>query len=458
MTPAPSAAPPFRRRQAKPGAGRLAALTGRRAAPEHRPAAAKDDRHGGRGARAAAISARGPLLFRGWLVVTGAFLVLMVGFGAAYSYAAFADEIAAAFGTSRASVSVVFALCGGTCFFASAVSGPLADRVGPRSLAAAGMVAVGLGLALAGAARSLLDVLLCYGLLTGLGVGLAYVPAVAAVQRWFVARRGLASGIAASGIGFGTALVPPAAEALSRFGDWRVALTVLGPAAALVGLAGALLLDASPEGRGLRPDGGPGTATAPPEALTVTGVVRTRAFALAYAGALLVSIPVSLPFAHLAASALDLGLPRTEALGLVGLIGLGSIAGRFALGALADAAGRRATFLFCCAGVAAATLLWAVADAAPLLRAFAFSFGALYGGFVALLPAFVTDCFGRRSAGGVIGLLYTSRGVALLAGPPAVALGAEFAGAHALPVAAASALGLLGTVLLALARPPATAP
>jgi hypothetical protein len=58
----------------------------------------------------------------------------------------------------------------------------------------------------------------------------------------------------------------------------------------------------------------------------------------------------------------------------------------------------------------------------------------------------------------VIGLFYTSRGVALPAGPPAVALGAEFAGAHALPVAAASAAGLLGTVLLALARPPATAP
>lgn len=63
-----------------------------------------------------------PLLFRGWLVVAGAFLVLMVGFGAAYSYAAFADEIGAAFGSSRATVSLVYALCGGTCFFASAVT------------------------------------------------------------------------------------------------------------------------------------------------------------------------------------------------------------------------------------------------------------------------------------------------------------------------------------------------
>ncbi len=47
-----------------------------------------------------------PLLFRGWLVVTGAFLVLMAGYGAAYSYAAFAAELEAAFDASRTSVSM----------------------------------------------------------------------------------------------------------------------------------------------------------------------------------------------------------------------------------------------------------------------------------------------------------------------------------------------------------------
>jgi MFS family permease len=227
--------------------------------------------------------------------------------------------------------------------------------------------------------------------------------------------------------------------------------------AALVGFGGALLLDASPEESGLRPDDDD-RSTAPaatlPEGLATGEAVRTRAFALAYAGTLLVSVPVALPLAHLAASAQDLGLPRTEAVGLVGVVGLGSIAGRFALGALADALGRRATFLACCAGVSAATLLWAAADGPLLLRAFTFAVGALQGGFVALLPAFVADCFGRRSAGGLIGLLYTGRGVALLAGLPAAALGMEFVGGHALPVAAAAALGALGAALLAGARPP----
>jgi MFS transporter, OFA family, oxalate/formate antiporter len=52
--------------------------------------------------RAPRRAAPPPLRFRGWRVVAGAFLVLMAGYGAAYSYAAFAGELEAAFGASRA--------------------------------------------------------------------------------------------------------------------------------------------------------------------------------------------------------------------------------------------------------------------------------------------------------------------------------------------------------------------
>ena len=86
------------------------------------------------------------------------------------------------------------------------VSGPLADRWGARRLAIAGMLLVGAGLALAGLARSLTEVYLAYSLGVGIGIGLSYVPVVGVVQHWFVRRRGLASGLAVSGIGVGTLL------------------------------------------------------------------------------------------------------------------------------------------------------------------------------------------------------------------------------------------------------------
>ncbi len=242
-------------------------------------------------------------------------------------------------------------------------------------------------------------------------------------------------------------------------GDWRTAFVVAGSLAAVTGVAGAMLLSSSPESRGLLPDGELG---APPRAAPAAAVLegpemaralRTRSFWLLYAGTLLVSVPVSLPFAHLAHAAQDAGLPRTEALALLSLLGIGSIAGRFVLGALADEIGRCATFLGCCAAVAASTLLWALADSHATFMAFAVGFGAAYGGFVALLPAFATDRFGRRSAAGVIGVLYTGRGIALLLAAPLLALLAERSGGYAAPLGAAAVLGAAGVVLVALARP-----
>ncbi|HYF08503.1 MAG TPA: MFS transporter, partial [Acetobacteraceae bacterium] len=403
----------------------------------------------------ARVHAAPPLRFRGWLVVAGAFAVLMVAFGAAYSFAAFATALGDEFGASRAHVSLVFVLGGFTTFTVSALTGPLADRVGPRPLAVTGMLLVALGLLTAAAAATLTEVILCYGLVIGLGVGFAYVPATAAVQRWFTVWRGLASGIAAAGIGFGTALVGPAAGLLAGFGDWRTAFMLSALGVAAVGVAGALLLDPMPEARGLAPDG---AASIPPRAgapIPEAGGPRLRAallsrdFALLYGGTLLLSIPVALPFAHLVHAAQDAGLPRTEALALLSILGIGSIAGRCILGALADGIGRRATFLLCCAGIAAMTALWAMADAG-LLIAFALGFGLFYGGFVALLPAFAADRFGRRDAAGVIGVLYTGRGNALLVAAPLLALLGEGLAGYAVPLLIAALLGATGVAMVAM--------
>jgi len=389
---------------------------------------------------------------RGWFVVAGAFLVMMVGYGAIYSYSAFAEEIAAAFGVERASVSVVFALSGSSCFFVSAVSGPLADRVGARVLAASGMVLVGIGLMVAAAATSLFEVYLGYGLLIGIGTGFAYVPAIASVQRWFDAHRGLASGIAVSGVGIGTALVAPAVDALEAVGDWRVAFILCGVAAVLVGLAGAMLLSPSPGRLALEAE--PGRSPRREPIGRSLAVLRSRAFGFAYLGTLLVSVAVTLPYALLVETARGLGIARHDAVALLTVIGLGSIAGRFLIAALADRVGRRGTFLACSAGLAASMLLWATADGLTTLRAFAVVFGALHGGFIALLPAFIADTFGARSVGGVLGMLYTSRGIALLAGPPALAFGIGATAGHLIPVLGVVAVAAVGAAALAAVRPP----
>src|SRR5512142_525164 len=198
-----------------------------------------------------------PRAFYGWFVVTGAFAVTFLGFGSAYTFSAFVESLQRDFGASRGSVSLVFSLAGFLYFGLGILSGPLADRFGSRRFAVAGMILVGLGLAAASAARSLLEVYAAYGLGVGLGVGCAYVPAIGAVQRWFVRRRGFASGLAVSGIGVGTLVMPPLASFfIDRLG-WRTAYLVLGGLAVVVGVGMAMMIANDPRDRGLLPDGAP---------------------------------------------------------------------------------------------------------------------------------------------------------------------------------------------------------
>ena len=165
------------------------------------------------------------------------------------------------------------------------------------------MILTGLGLAAASVARGLPEVYAAYGLGVGLGVGCAYVPAIGAVQRWFVRRRGFASGLAVSGIGVGTLLMPPLASYLIEAVGWRAAYLVLGILAAGIGGGLALFIENDPRDRGLGPDGDPPrSGPQQPTRLedsSVRDAVRSRRFIGLYASCLICSFGVFVPFVHL---------------------------------------------------------------------------------------------------------------------------------------------------------------
>src|SRR5215469_16639419 len=146
--------------------------------------------------------------FYGWTVVAATFVVTFVGFGLVYSFAAFFPPLQREFGAARGTVSLLFSLSGFVYFSIGAVTGPLADRFGPRRVVMAGMAFLACGLLLASQARTLWEACAAYGAGVGLGVGCIYAPAVGAVQRWFVVHRGLATGLAVAGVGMGTVVMP----------------------------------------------------------------------------------------------------------------------------------------------------------------------------------------------------------------------------------------------------------
>ncbi len=344
-----------------------------------------------------------------WVVVWACFVALAVIFGVSYSFAAFFASLAQAFNAQRADVSLVFGLSGAVYFSVGAGAGMLADRFGPARVCAAGMLCIAAGLWVSSLATSMAVIYAGYGVGIGVGIALVYTPAIACVQPWFTRRRGLAAGIASAGIGAGTVVLPLLATALIGGLQWRGAMRGLAAVVLLLGVGAALLLKRAPAATA-----GRGGAVA---GHTLRQALATPQFRWMYLMAVVAAPSMFVPFAHVSAAARDMGLTDARAVGLVGLIGIGSLVGRFVIGALADRVGRPLTLALAQASMGLSYLLWFAADGYTAIAVFALWLGLSYGGIVSLMPALCMDIFGARAVSSIIGTLYTGAAFGNLLGP-----------------------------------------
>jgi MFS family permease len=366
------------------------------------------------------------------VVVTAAFTLMLVGFAAAYSFAAFFTAFEAEFGASRADVALVFSAAAFLWFLCGAPGGVAADRFGARRVALVGVACLAAALWLASRAGSVTALYVTYSIGLGIGVGFTYVPAVGAVQPWFVANRALASGIAIAGIGAGNIAGPLLAAWWIELFGWRGAYQALAAFVLVLGLAAALFLKARHVEKGRKGEG-----------VALRDALRTAPFWLLYASLMLSCVGLFVPMVHLAPYAQDAGYSEAQGVALVSLIGLGSLLGRFTIGAAADRLGREPSLAAMYAGLGAMLLVWWAASAWWLLALFAVVFGMCYGAYVALLPTIVMDLYGRRSVSGIIGFLYTGAGLGTLVGPWLAGAAYDALGAYDLPIAAGAALAFL---------------
>jgi MFS family permease len=346
---------------------------------------------------------------KAWVIVWATFVCLALIFGVSYSFAAFFENFAQEFAAQRADVSWIFGLCGLVYFVLGALGGLLADRWGPRVVCMLGMVLISAGLFWTSFAQSLSSIYISYGVLVGLGIAFVYTPSIAAVQPWFTKQRGLASGIASSGVGAGTLLVPLAVSYLLIAVTWREALQLMALGVLVMGLAATFFLKRAPSSNA----GVSGQISG----MTLKEALRTPSFKWLYMGALFGSPVMFIPFAHISAAARDSGVSDSQAVALVGLIGIGSLVGRFAIGWLADRLGRVKTLMLMQCAMGLTYLIWAMASHQLAFSVFAVVFGLSYGSIVSLLPAICMDLFGGRAVSAIIGTLYTGAALGNLLGP-----------------------------------------
>jgi MFS family permease len=396
---------------------------------------------------------------RGWYVVASAFSMMFVTFGSAYSFSAFFESLQQAFSASRGEVSLIFSIAVPLYFLAGAVSGPLADRFGAPPTCLFAVAAASSGLVFASMATTLWQIYVGFGLGLGLGIGFSFVPSIAAVQRWFVKRRGAASGVAIAGIGLGTLVMPLIASELIALMGWRSAWAVLGLTILVIGGMAAPFVDNSPERRGLLPDGGvvgigASVGGGPVAGASLRVAVASRSFVVLYLSHAAIWMGTFIPFVHLVPYAEDHGLSRATAVAIFGLVGIGSTGGRFLLGSAADRLGRRRLLAAVFVVMAVMQMWWLSATMAWQLAVFAFVFGTCYGGFVAIYPAITVDYFGGRNASGIIGVLYTGAALGTFLGPKLAGDAFDAFGSYTVPIAIGAGFALLAAAIMISAPEP----
>lgn len=292
---------------------------------------------------------------RAWLVAGVAFVAIVgaAGFRATPGVliTPLEDEFGWSRGTISLAVSVNLMLFGFTSPFAAA----LMDRLGMRRVVACALLLVALGSGLTVFMTASWQLILCWGVLVGLGTGsMALVFVATVTDRWFVRHRGVVTGLLTAGGAAGQLVFLPVLAWLAEGPGWRVAaLVVTGAALAVVPLVWILLRD-RPEDIGLTALGAPPPASpatpddakanagrrpgAAARALTVLGsAARTRSFWFLAAGFAICGASTNgLVGTHFIPAAHDHGMGETTAAGLLALVGLFDIAGTIFSGWLSD--------------------------------------------------------------------------------------------------------------------------
>lgn len=364
-----------------------------------------------------------PNLNRWWIAAAG--FLMQMALGAVYAWSVFRIPLAKQFHWSIEQVTLTFTISifvvGFACFF----GGLWLNRKGPRLVALTGGFLYGLGVFLASfSADKLWWLYLSYGLISGIGVGFAYIVPISVLVKWFPDRRGLITGIAVGGFGAGALVTAPVATRLIQSVGVLHTFAYLGIAYLVITMCTGYFMQNPPDG--WKPEGWVASTaqTAQRAAFdyTLAGALKTwqwwALWALLFlntsAGISIISqeSPMFQEIAKVSAGV---------AAGMVGIVSIGNAVGRIFWASVSDALTRRWTFaaMF----LLQVGLFWVLpgASAVATLTVLSFIILMCYGGGFGTMPAFAADYFGSKNVGPIYGLMLTAWGFASAFGPLLIA-------------------------------------
>ena len=326
------------------------------------------------------------------------------------------------------------------------------DRFGPKTVILVGGIMWGLGMFLSGFSTSLAHLIIYYGLIGGLGLGMAYGSTISTCVKFFPDKRGLIGGITTAVYGMSSVILPPIVTVVVKNSGAPFAFKAVGIAFVVLIALSVLFLEQCPSD--YKPSGWtpPAKAGAAPSRVQMDwkAMLKTPVFYVmlllltcgAFAGMMVISqaSPVAQKM---------IGMTTVQASLAVSTLALFNALGRIAAGFLSDKIGRintlRIACVLSCAGLLA--LFRCGEGSTALFYTGLAVVGVSFGAFMGVYPGFTADQFGPKNNSVNYGIMFIGFALAGYFGPQIMRSVADSTGAYQSAFLIACACSAAGVVL-----------
>jgi OFA family oxalate/formate antiporter-like MFS transporter len=394
---------------------------------------------------------------RGWTVVIAGLSINLI-LGVLYAWSVIAKALQGQWHWSKTDATLPFTVAT-VCFAGMMVfAGRCQDKFGPRLVATAGGIILGLGLVLSGLVHSPLAMAISFGVGAGLGIGLGYSATTPPAIKWFPpARKGVITGIVVSGVGLATVYIAPLSKYLLGITTISMTFVWLGVGTLILVPLLSQLLKNPPE----QPASSVSSskiALAPRRESDWQEMLRTPQF---YQLWLLMVLSISAGMMIITQAPFIAGEQANMKVWdflPIAILAIFNTFGRLLDGALSDRIGRTRTMTLAFLLQAANMLAFSHYNT-PRLVIFGAAFtGICYGGIFTLMPATTADFYGIRNLGVNYGLVFTGFGIAGVIGPMLGAGINDHFKSYDYAYLISAVMLMLGAVLALFTNPPVARP